>query len=114
VIAALEIQERTQSKTIDVVTSALEFLAELDRCPGPACNTPFEHTGDCNSYGKCTLSQSIQVDVRPCIAPVAKSIIVSGAGASSSKLLVAGIRMIAWKRTTTFLTAKKLRTSRKY
>ena len=114
VLEALAIQNASHPKKVDVVASALEFLTELDKCPGPGCNVPFEHTGDRNSYGKCTLSHSVQVDVRPCIAPVAKSIIVCGAGASSSKLRAASTRMITWQRTTTFLIAKKLRTSRKY
>ena len=116
VVEALAIQERAnQPKPVDVVASALEYLCELDRCPGPQCNVPFEHRGDCNAYEKCTLSHSMQVDVRPCFAPVAKFIIVCGAGASSSQFLAASTRMMDLQRTTTFLIAKKLRrTSRKY
>ena len=50
VIEALAIQEHvSQPKKVDAVQSALDFLIELDRCPGPGCNVPFEHTGDCNS-----------------------------------------------------------------
>jgi len=46
VVEALAIQERVNNpKTPDVVESALEYLSELDRCPGPKCNVPFEHTG---------------------------------------------------------------------
>ena len=56
VLEALALQEQSkQPQTIDVVASALEYLNELDRCPGPKCNVPFEHSGDCNAYGKCTL-----------------------------------------------------------
>ena len=115
VVEALAIQDRAnQPKPVDVVASALEYLCELDRCPGPQCNVPFEHRGDSNAYEKCTLSQSMQVDVRPCIASVAKSIIVFGAGALSS-LMAESSKMMAGQRTITLLNAKKLRTtSRKY
>jgi hypothetical protein len=116
VVEALAIHERVnQSKKVDVVASALEYLCELDRCPGPNCNVPFEHTGiHMCIYGKCTLSHSMQVDVRPCIASVAKSIGVFGAEASSS-LMAQSTRMMAGQRTTTFLIARKLRmTRRKY
>jgi hypothetical protein len=115
VLEALAIQERTRiNPPSDVVASALATLADLERCPGPACSVPFEHTGECCSFGKCTLSDQMQVDVRPCTAPVAKSIFVFGAGASSSKLPAAVTRMMAWHATTTFLIAQKLQTKPKY
>ena len=116
VLEALALQEQAKKpQTVDVVASALEYLNELDRCPGPNCNVPFEHSGDCDACGKCTLSHSMQVDVRPCFAPAAKFIIVCGAGASSSQFLAASTRMMDLQRTTTFLIAAKLRrTSRKY
>jgi hypothetical protein len=116
VLEALALQEQSkQPQTVDVVASALEYLNELDRCPGPKCNVPFEHYGEHMESVHLSLSHSLQVDVRPCFAPVAKSIIVCGAGASSSQFLAASTRMIILQRTTTFLIAKKLRmTSRKY
>ncbi len=100
---ALAIQERVLNpKKPDVVESALEYLNELDRCPGPQCNMPFEHYGIYTYvYGKCTLSHSMQVDVWPCFAKVAKPIIVFGARASSS-LMARSSRMMGGRRMTTF------------
>ena len=103
VVEALAIQERALNpKTPDVVESALAFLNELERCPGPKCHMPYEHYGIYTSvYGKCTLSNSMQVDAWPCIAKVAKPIIVFGARASSS-LMARSSRMMGGQRTNTF------------
>ena len=103
VVEALAIQERALNpKTPDVVESALEYLNELERCPGPKCNIPYEHDGIYTYvYGKCTLSHSMQVDAWPCIAKVAKPIIVFGARASLS-LMARSSRMMRGQRTTTF------------
>ena len=104
VVEALAIQERALNpKTPDVVESALEYLNELDRCPGPKCNMPFEHNGIYTYvYGKCTLSNSMQVDAWPCFAKmVANAIIVFGARASSS-LMARSSRMMGGRRMATF------------
>ena len=50
VVEALAIQElqlanKPKPKPVDVDALAMEYLCELDRCPGPNCNVPFEHSG---------------------------------------------------------------------
>lgn len=106
VLTALDIQRKTLSSN-DVVSLALATLQAPEVCPGPQCGIPFEHNGECNCCGKCTLCHALQVAVRPCIATVVRPIFVCTAKPSSSMMV--GSRTTVVQRTTTYLIVKKLR-----
>ena len=108
VLTALEIQ-RKMLTTNDVVALALATLQAAEVCPSPKCGIPFEHNGECNCCGKCTLCHALQVAVRPCIAPLVSPIFVCTVKPSSSMMV--GSRATVVQRTTTYLIVKKLRPS---
>ena len=72
VMEALHIQQRTQAVVPDEVASALAILTQaFEKCPGPNCNIPFEHTGDCNDNQKvytlsCTAGGGAAMHCRSC------------------------------------------------
>ncbi len=74
-LTALDVQRKTLLVN-DVVGAALATLQVTEQCPGPNCGIPFEHDGECNCCGKCTLSHALQVAVRPCFAMPVGPIIV--------------------------------------
>jgi hypothetical protein len=110
VLTALETQRQMLRTTgDDVVALALATLQAAEVCPGPKCGIPFEHNGECNCCGKCTLCHALQVAVRPCIASLVGPIFVCTVNPSSSMMV--GSRTTVVQRTTTYLIVEKLRPS---
>lgn len=103
VLTALETQRRMLGCN-DVVALALATLQAAEVCPGPKCGIPFEHNGECNCCGKCTLCHALQVDlvaVQPCIASLVGPIFVCTVNPSSSMMVRSRTTVV--QRTTTYL-----------